>query len=83
MTLLLLRNILMFLEEAMPLEHFDNNRLSAEALGMGIPLWGRVMKLLVDNDMITGVEIDNEGSYPKAQLYYPEITLKGLEYLHR
>lgn len=76
--------ILKILEKAMELEEFDNSTISAKSLEIPFPLWCRIMKMMVDNGYITGVDVRNtfDCNYPKATLIRPEITLKGLEYLN-
>lgn len=76
--------ILKILEKSMELEEFDNGTISAESLDIPFPLWCRIMKMMVDNGYITGVDVRNtfDCNYPKATLVRPEITLKGLEYLN-
>ena len=73
--------ILKILESAMSLEEFD---ISAESLGLSLPLWSRIMKMLVDNNYITGIKVWNsfDCDYPRVAVIRPEITLKGLEYLN-
>ena len=80
----LIYRILKILEKAMELEEFDKNQISAESLNVPFPLWCRIMKMMVDNGYVTGVDIRNtfECNYPQATLIRPEITLKGLEYLN-
>ena len=77
-------NILKTLEKAMSLEEFDKNIISAESQKIPFPLWCRIIKIMYDNNYITGVEVWEafDCNYPKASLIRPEITLKGLEYLN-
>ena len=77
-------NILKTLEKAMSLEEFDKNVISAESQKIPFPLWCRIIKIMYDNNYITGVEVWEtfDCNYPKAALIRPEITLKGLEYLN-
>lgn len=76
--------ILKILENAMGLEEFDKSLISAESLNLSLPLWSRIMKMLADNNYITGIEVWNsfDCNYPKVAAIKPEITLKGLEYLN-
>ena len=76
--------ILRILEKSMELEEFDKESISAESLNIPVPLWNRIMKMMVDNGYVTGVDIRStyDCNYPKATLIRPEITLKGLEYLN-
>ena len=76
--------ILQILEKSMELEDFDKSLISAEYLSIPFPLWCRLMKMMVDNGYITGVDVRTifDCNYPKATLIRPEITLKGLEYLN-
>lgn len=53
--------ILKILETAMNLEEFDKSLISAESLGLSLPLWSRIMKMLVDNNYITGVVVTIKG----------------------
>lgn len=75
--------ILRILQKAMDLEEFDRNHISAEALGLSVPKWSRLMAMLLAEGCITGGETWNamDCGYPKVMLTRPEITLKGLEYL--
>lgn len=77
-------NILKTLEKAMSLEEFDKDTISAESQKIPFPLWCRIIKIMYDNNYITGVEVWEtfDCNYPKATLIRPEITLKGLEYLN-
>ncbi len=76
--------ILKILESAMSLEEFDKSLISAEKLNLSIPLWSRIIKMLVDNGYVTGIEVWNsfDCQYPRVSVIRPEITLKGLEYLN-
>ena len=76
--------ILKILENAMSLEEFDKSLISAEKLNLSIPLWSRIIKMLVDNGYVTGIEVWNsfDCDYPRVSVIRPEITLKGLEYLN-
>ena len=76
--------ILKTLEKSMELEDFDKALISAEGLEIPFPLWSRIMKMMVDNGYVSGVDVRNtfDCNYPKATLVRPEITLKGLEYLN-
>ena len=76
--------ILRQLEKSMSLEEIDKNNFTAEHFKVSEPYFARIMKLLVDNDYISGVDvwISMDTDYPKYCLIRPEITLKGLEYLN-
>ena len=75
--------ILSILHKAMDLEEWDSKLLSPEALGISLPMWSRLMAMLLKEGYITGRE--EWGTFdvgnPKVKLMRPEITLKGLEYL--
>lgn len=75
--------ILSILHKAMDLEEWDSELLSPEALGISLPMWSRLMAMLLKEGYITGGEAwgSFDVSYPKVKLSRPEITLKGLEYL--
>ena len=75
--------ILSILHKAMDLEEWDSKLLSPEALGISLPMWSRLMAMLLKEGYITGGEVweSFDVSYPKVKLVRPEITLKGLEYL--
>ena len=75
--------ILSILRKAMDLEEWDSKLLSPEALGISLPMWSRLMAMLLKEGYITGGEAwaSFDVSYPKVKLTRPEITLKGLEYL--
>lgn len=75
--------ILSILRKAMDLEEWDSNLLSPEALGISLPMWSRLMAMLLKEGYITGREEwgASDVGYPKVKLVRPEITLKGLEYL--
>ena len=75
--------ILSILHKAMDLEEWDSKLLSPEALGISLPMWSRLMAMLLKEGYITGREEGGtfDVGYPKVKLMRPEITLKGLEYL--
>ena len=75
--------ILRILQNSMDLEEFDRNSISAEALGLSVPKWSRLMAMLLKEGYITGGETWNamDCGYPRVALSRPELTLKGLEYL--
>ena len=75
--------ILSILHKAMDLEEWDSKLLSPESLGISLPMWSRLMAMLLKEGYITGGEAwgSFDVSYPKVKLSRPEITLKGLEYL--
>ena len=75
--------ILSILHKAMDLEEWDSKLLSPEALGVSLPMWSRIMAMLLKEGYITGGESweSFDVSCPKVKLVRPEITLKGLEYL--
>lgn len=76
--------ILRILERSMDLEEFDKENISHERLGISEARWCRLMAMLVAGGYTTGIEVWNsmDQSYPRVALTRPEITLKGLEYLH-
>lgn len=76
--------ILKILEKSMGLEEFDKSQISAEALGLEMPYWPRIMTLLLNEGYISGIYSASylSSSYPQIKLIQPEITLKGLEYLN-
>lgn len=75
--------ILRILQKSMDLEEFDQNSISAEAFGLSVPKWSRLMAMLLKEGYISGGETWNamECGYPRVALTRPELTLKGLEYL--
>ncbi len=75
--------ILRILQKAMDLEEFDSEELSAEALGLTVPKWSRLMAMLLKEGYISGGQTWNtmDCGYPKVALNRPELTMKGLEYL--
>ena len=75
--------ILRILQNSMDLEEFDRNSISAEALGLSVPKWSRLMAMLLKEGYITGGETWNamDCGYPRVALSRPELTLKVLEYL--
>lgn len=75
--------ILRILQKAMDLEEFDSEELSAEALGLTVPKWSRLMAMLLKEGYISGGRTWNtmDCGYPKVALTRPELTMKGLEYL--
>lgn len=75
--------ILRILQKAMDLEEFDSEKLSAEALGLTVPKWSRLMAMLLKEGYISGGQTWNtmDCGYPKVALTRPELTMKGLEYL--
>lgn len=75
--------ILRILQKTMDLEEFDSEELSAEALGLTVPKWSRLMAMLLKEGYISGGQTWNtmDCGYPKVALTRPELTMKGLEYL--
>lgn len=75
--------ILRILQKAMDLEEFDSEELSAEALGLTVPKWSRLVAMLLKEGYISGGQTWNtmDCGYPKVVLTRPELTMKGLEYL--
>ena len=75
--------ILRILQKAMDLEEFDSEELSAEALGLTVPKWSRLMAMLLKEGYISGGQTWNtmDCGYPKVALTRQELTMKGLEYL--
>lgn len=75
--------ILRILQKAMDLEEFDSEELSAEALGLTVPKWNRLMAMLLKEGYISGGQTWNamDCGYPKVAMNRPELTMKGLEYL--
>lgn len=71
------------MQKSMDLEEFDQNSISAEALGLSVPKWSRLMAMLLKEGYISGGETWNamECGHPRVALTRPELTLKGLEYL--
>lgn len=75
--------ILKILQKAMDFREFDKESISADALGLSIPKWNRLLAMLATNGYITGVYVVNTlgCDYLNVFLKQPEITLAGLEYL--
>lgn len=75
--------ILRILQNSMDLEEFDRNSISAEALGLSVPKWSRLMAMQLKEGYITGGETWNamDCGYSRVALSRPELTLNGLEYL--
>ena len=75
--------ILSILRKAMDSEEWVRKLLSPEELGISLPMWSRLMAMLLKDGYITGGGAweSFDVSYPKVKLVRPEITLKGLEYL--
>ena len=48
--------ILSILHKAMDLEEWDSKLLSPEALGISLPMWSRLMAMLLKEGYITGGE---------------------------
>ena len=44
----LIYQILRILQKSMDLEEFDTETLSAEALGLSVPKWSRIMTMLLN-----------------------------------
>ena len=78
-----LYRILSTLHKAMDFAEWDSELLSPEALDISLPMWSRLMAMLLKEGYITGGEAweSFDVSYTKVKLVRPEITLKGLEYL--
>lgn len=80
-SLKIIYRILKILEKSMEYEEFDFNCISYERLNISQALWTRLMSMLVENGLITGVVVVNDLAGKQVLLNDPEITLKGLEYL--
>ena len=62
----------------------DYDPIRHEALGVTPERWKELIKILMDEGYITGVEMRSYLREEKDQIirFGPHITLKGLEYLH-
>ena len=70
--------ILSILHKAMDLEEWDSKLLSPEALGISLPMWSRLMAMLLKEGYITGGEAweSFDVSYPKVSLCDLRLRLK-------
>ena len=73
--------ILKTLEKSMDYEEFDTKLISSEALDITRERWNAIMKMLLGNGYIEGAEAVKYIGAAEIKLNWPEITLKGLEYL--
>lgn len=75
--------ILKYLESAMDYSEPDYEPILAAALGLTEERWRLLMKMLTENGYIDGVVLKQ---YMRSGItiirFNPEITLRGLEYLH-
>ena len=75
--------ILQYLEGAMDCAQPDFDPIRAEALGLTEERWKAIIRMLLSEGYITGVTIKDYTRSPNVvALFAPQITLKGLEYLH-
>lgn len=76
--------ILRTLERSMDLEEFDKSSFTKERFGLSEARWCRLIALLVAEGYVMGIETwkTTTHEYPRVCIVRPEITLKGLEYLH-
>jgi hypothetical protein len=75
--------ILIFLEESMDEEIIDHKKINHEVVGISYPKYCRVLSMMVNDDLIDGLNpIEIAGSpYTQYKFMDPCITLRGLEYL--
>lgn len=75
--------ILKALQQAMDIETPDCEIISAQTLGISVPMWVNIMCLLVQDGYISGVKVIeyDGGGLPIVRMTRPMITLKGLAYL--
>lgn len=71
--------LLSALERGMDKKGFNLAPISAEALELTVPSWGRILEMLADQGYIKGVSVRQTIQF---DAYGPRITLKGLEYLY-
>ena len=74
--------ILKVLEQAMDLDEFDSEEISAERLGISENRWRAIMEMLSESGYVKGVSVIKSigGSSLRLRSDFG-ITLKGLEYL--
>ena len=82
-TFLGIYRILKVLRDSLDYEYFDESRINPERIGITKPKWCRIMKMLVDDGYIKGVNISQtlDSSIPDVTIGNVSITIKGLEYL--
>ncbi|MBU3142249.1 YjcQ family protein [Clostridium sp. CF012] len=75
--------ILKKLEDAMDEESFDFDTINHESMGISEMRLSRIIKMMVDNGLIDGVEFFQciGQSFPEFKPCDPHITLEGLHYL--
>ena len=75
-------NILRTLERAMDNAEFDPILIKPDGHEISEERWKHIMAMLVDAGYVKGVIITRDSTPSlRVTLSYPEITLKGLEYL--
>ncbi len=80
----LIYRILRFLQLSLDIDEPDFSPIEAESLDITKAKWSRIIKMLVDDGYISGVNVIsvNNAPYPIIRLTNSTaITLKGLEYL--
>lgn len=75
--------ILSILRKAMYTEEFDRSLISPEALRVNEHAWDAIMRMLVKEGYIEGVNVISydQSPTPIIRLTDPRITLKGMQYL--
>ncbi len=75
--------ILKKLEESMDCERFDMGTINHEAMEISKTRWNRIIKMMIDNNLISGVQFISADDDIFCELinYDIHITLQGLHYL--
>ncbi|MBU5214942.1 YjcQ family protein [Heyndrickxia oleronia] len=77
--------ILKYLEESLDEEKIDYRKINEKSLGISYPRYCRVLGMMIDEELITGLApVNVAGStYTQYKFINPSITLKGIEYLNQ
>lgn len=79
---IILYKILKALEAAMDYDMIDLDAIRAERFGITRNRWQCLMKMLVDNGYVEGIQVYQPADGDVIiNMGHPKITLKGLEYL--
>ncbi|WP_342573723.1 YjcQ family protein [Solibacillus sp. FSL K6-1781] len=77
--------ILKYIEESLDDPRIDFSKVNPEALGVSEPRYNRIIAMMLDEDLITGLTEVNwsEQEYPEYKAINPNITMYGLEYIQQ
>lgn len=77
--------ILKYLEESLDEERIEATKINEESLGISYPRYCRILGMMVDDELITGLApVTVMGStYTQYKFMDPRISLRAIEYLEQ